>query len=262
MRRRPAIRRPSRARAPLGARVLALYAVSAAAAAQQPSPPPARPVDPVAREFHRRTDQPTPREVLAWLQACAARAAAPARTDGTAPPRPPRPPGAGRWVVAVLVDAELDVEPHVLFGIDRKDVLVLASPGPVVRPEELALLEMAVREHRLALGIVLVRDGATTKAAKADSPAARALARRLPIRTASEAESAARQHARAQAEILCAASEELRAAARKTAWNAAVALLPQRGTELQWIAPWYTNPTPEELLRERESTAQTPTKAR
>lgn len=92
---------------------------------------------------------------------------------------PTRPANAGRWVVAVVADAELDVDVDQIFGVARRDILVLASPGPCLRPEELALLEHAVATEHLALCVILVREGGTSSAAGHETPAARALRRRL-----------------------------------------------------------------------------------
>ncbi|MEZ5965031.1 MAG: hypothetical protein R3F56_14450 [Planctomycetota bacterium] len=167
---------------------------------------------------------------------------------------PPRPAGAGRWVVAVVVDAEADVEPHEVLGLERQDVLVLASPGPCLRPEELALLEHAVRAEHLALCVLMVRAGGTTVSAEAESPAARALRRRLPGPPAgarASADTAAERHAEMQSVLALTASDELQQAAKHGLFRTAVAVLPPRGTQVRFVAPWFERPLADELVAEQ-----------
>ncbi len=70
-------------------------------------------------------------------------------------PRPVRPAGAGRYVCAVLVCADMDVDVTVTLGLQRQDVLLLRAPGPFASPEATAMLERAVRRDRLSLVVVL-----------------------------------------------------------------------------------------------------------
>lgn len=245
--------------------VLAVAATSLTAQGERVAPSTERRApDHLAGDFHRLHDRPSPREVMSWLQAARTRAA-PAerpRVGGVAPPvaptaAPPRPSGAGRWVAAVVVDAEVDVDPHAILGVPRADLLVLASPGPCVRPEELAALERAVREERLALCVVMVREGETSPSADADTAAARALRRRLQeARTGAERAgmSAAAWHAILQASVVTSSSDELQRAARAGTFQAALAVLPGKGAGLRWVAPWFDKPLPTEVLADRAAT--------
>lgn len=154
-------------------------------------------------------------------------------------------------MVAVLVDAALDVEPHALLGVDRSDVLVLASPGPALRPEEIALLEHAFVHERLALCVVLVREDQTTPGAAGTTAASRALQRRLEEARAGHTRAGMTEsvyHAVLQAGIAATASDLLREAGKRARWRTCVGVLPARGDGLRWIAPWFDRPLPAELL--------------
>jgi len=107
--------------------------------------------------------------------------AAAARAKGETPPRPrPRPAGGGRYICAVLVCADADLDVPALFGLHHRSVLVLSSPGPFVQPEAVALLEHFVSEERLPLVIVLTHPHcATTAIAPGKTPRQTALAARV-----------------------------------------------------------------------------------
>ena len=70
-----------------------------------------------------------------------------------------RPPGAGRYVCAVVTCADVDVDFAALFGLQRRDVLVLRLPGAYVTAEATALLERTIAQHRLSLVLVLGHTG-------------------------------------------------------------------------------------------------------
>lgn len=234
-------------------------------------PPPQRTVEPAA-EHHQLATRPLPSVVMAWLTASlAARAGAPREAEHQAghhaghqadqhaaahatAAAPHRPTGAGRWVVAVVVDPTADLEPHAVLGLARSDVLVLAAPGLSVRPEELALLEHAQAQERVALCLLMTREGSQPTPAPAATPAAQALARRLEPAQALAARSGEALmpvQARLQAASIVSASEPLRVAAKAGLFRTAVALLPARGDTPKLIAPWHDKPLPEESLAEQ-----------
>lgn len=241
---------------------------------RKPLPPtPNRVVD-AGHEHHLLAERPLPSQVLVWVKAALAKLAAadqpPADDHGAAADHdaptahgtdadhgkgdPRRPTGAGRWVIAVIVDPEADVDPHAVLGLERGDVLVLAAPGLCVRPEELALLEHAQREAKVALCLVMARQTATSSAQQADTPAALALRRRLALaeREASRTKQSGNQaQAQLQADAIVNASEPLRLAAKQGLFRTAVALLPARGTTPTLLAPWFERPTPEEAFAEQ-----------
>jgi hypothetical protein len=241
---------------------------------RKPLPPtPNRVVD-AGHEHHLLTERPLPSQVFTWVKAAVAKLAAADATpvddhgvaaDHDAHPAhaaevdhdkstPRRPTGAGRWVIAVVVDPEADVDPHAVLGVERGDVLVLAAPGLCVRPEELALLEHAQREAKVALCLVMARQTATSPAQQADSPAALALRRRLALaeREASRTKQSGNQaQAQLQAEAIVNASEPLRFAAKQGLFRTAVALLPERGATPTLLAPWFDHPLPEETFAEQ-----------
>ncbi len=84
-----------------------------------------------------------------------------------------RPAGAGRYVCAVFVCADADVDIAALLGLARRDVLLFSAPGPFVQAEAIALLERAVSEERLSLVLVIGHTGCRTLAPRSDSPARR-----------------------------------------------------------------------------------------
>ena len=182
--------------------------------------------------------QPELHPLLAWRHVLAGNAAAVAANQARAPlPAPaPRPSGAGRYVCAVLVCADLDLEIAPLLGLQRADVLVLAAPGPFATPEAIAMLERTVRDERLSLVLVLGHAHCRALAARADG-ADDVLARRVaPL----AAEAARRREAlpkvlvRAQGQQLLAASELLRARAAADALRVLPALVEPRTGTLQW----------------------------
>ncbi|MBL8730918.1 MAG: hypothetical protein JNN13_00940 [Planctomycetes bacterium] len=113
-------------------------------------------------------------------------AMAKARAANTAvPPPAERPAGAGRYVCAAIVCADADLDVPALLGLAQKDVLVIATPGPFVQPETVALLEQVVAEDRLSLILVLTHDRCRTlTAAPSGSATNTTLQRRLALAAA------------------------------------------------------------------------------
>lgn len=100
-------------------------------------------------------------------------AAVAARTKAESMPAPkPRPAGAGRYVCAVVVCADCDVDVPALLGLRREDVLLLAVPGPFVGAETVALLERVVVAERLSLVLVLGHAACRSLAPAPGSPGA------------------------------------------------------------------------------------------
>jgi hypothetical protein len=108
-------------------------------------------------------------------------AAVAARKAGAAAPAlAPRPSGAGRYVCAVVVCADAEFDVPALLGLRRTDVLLIATPGPFVQPETVALVERCVTEERLSLVLLLTHTHCTTLATKPGvSPRQDALVQRL-----------------------------------------------------------------------------------
>ncbi|HEU4418902.1 MAG TPA: hypothetical protein VFT55_08175 [Planctomycetota bacterium] len=126
-------------------------------AQQQPSNGPSKSADP-KRPAAAPTHAPLPvlRPLDAWLHIRAGNAAwLSAREAGRPAPAPERPGGAGRYVCAVFTCADADVDIPAVLGLDRRDVLLISTPGPFVSPEAISLLERLVREERLSLVLVL-----------------------------------------------------------------------------------------------------------
>ncbi len=129
------------------------------------------------------------------------------------PPPAERPAGAGRYVAAVLCCPDADLDAHELFGLARRDVLCIQTPGPFATAETIALLEHLVEHERLSLVVVLGHESCALQRARQGASAARRdLDRRLatfdPPRGADAA--ALRALLLAQRETLIAASEPMR----------------------------------------------------
>ncbi len=158
---------------------------------------------------------PTLPPLLAWQHVKDANAAvAKARTAGTpAPPLPARPAGAGRYVCAVLVCADADVDVPALLGLRRADVLLVSTPGPFANPESLALIERVAAAEHVPLLLVLGHADCRTIAARAADTPPDTLSRRTD---AARAEAERRQQplpktlVQLQREHLLAASDLLR----------------------------------------------------
>lgn len=96
-----------------------------------------------------------------------------ARAKAEPMPAPkPRPAGAGRYVCAVVVCADCDVDVPALLGLRREDVLLLAVPGPFVGAETVALLERVAVAERLSLVLVLGHTACQSLAPAPRSPGA------------------------------------------------------------------------------------------
>jgi hypothetical protein len=128
------------------------------------------------------------------------------------PPPAERPAGAGRYLAAVVICADADVDAAALFCQHRNDILLLSMPGPFLHAEAVALLERTVREERLGLILLVGHDGCRTLqpttngtadalTRRRDAIAAEAERRRMPLTKAL---------LQVQREHLLAASELLR----------------------------------------------------
>lgn len=151
--------------------------------------------------------------------------------------RPVRPAGAGRYVCAVLACADQDVELAEVLGVQRKDVLVLRTPGPFVNAEAVALLERTIARHRLSL--VLILGHARCESLQQPSDREDALSRRVaPLRAL------ARRHKQPlherlvhqQRELLLASSSTMRSAVDEDELRILPALLDARSGQIRWVA--------------------------
>jgi hypothetical protein len=139
------------------------------------------------REPPTHAPLPVLRPLDAWLHIRAGNAAwLSARDAGLPAPAPERPGGAGRYVCAVFICADADLDVPAVLGLQRRDVLLISTPGPFVSPESIGLLERLVREERLSLVLILTHTSCRTLTAppRADTrpgvePRQDALAQRL-----------------------------------------------------------------------------------
>jgi len=115
------------------------------------------------REPPTHAPLPVLRPLDAWLHIRAANAAwLSARDAGLPAPAPERPGGAGRYVCAVFTCADADLDIPAVLGLQRRDVLLISTPGPFVSPESIGLLERLVREERLSLVLILTHTSCRT----------------------------------------------------------------------------------------------------
>lgn len=152
----------------------------------EPSPQPATPVSTGASGDHRvpaaptHAPQPVVPPLLLFEHVQNANTAVARAIADRQPLQPPgaRPAGAGRYLCAVVVCADADVDMPTLLGMHRHDVLLISTPGPFVLPEAVALLERAVREDRLGLILLVGHDGCRTLQPLPPGQPADALSRR------------------------------------------------------------------------------------
>jgi hypothetical protein len=166
-------------------------------------------------------------------------AMASARSEGRPLPEPMvRPAGAGRFVVAVVTCACANVDVPRLFGLRREDVLLLSSPGPVLRAEDLALLERAAADERLSLCVVLTHaDCAALQQRQGPSLAQQALERAIAPARALAAERTLplpQAQALVQRDALLSGSDPLRALAQDGRFRAVPCSVDARTLELRW----------------------------
>ena len=141
------------------------------------------------------------------------------RTDSVArhlPRRPVRPAGAGRYVCAVIVCADVEADLPELLGARARDLLVLRAPGPFVHRETTALLERLVVEERLSLVLVLGHAGCRALRPRRDRrpDALTARVARLQLLTGADKRPLEELLVRRQRERILAASDELGRRAR------------------------------------------------
>lgn len=149
-----------------------------------------------------------------------------------------RPSGAGRYLAAVLVCADSDLDVPSLFGVLPKDLLVFRVPGAFASAEITALLEQAVATERLSLCIVLSHTQCKSlEAEQGTSTAAQALARRgEPARSVAQARQLAlpMAHAFVEREHLLSSSESLRAAVGKDQLRIVAATADSKSQAIAW----------------------------
>jgi len=178
-----------------------------------------------------------PATALAWLRAAHARP----RPTGThapgADPVPARPPAAGRYVTAVLVCADADVDVPRLLGLPARDVLLFSTPGGFADAEIAAALERAATVERLSLCLLLTHRDCASLAAKANTPATQALARRAAAThefAASRRLPLEQAQALRQRELLLSLSEPLRALANEDRLRLVPASVDARTQDITW----------------------------
>ena len=162
-----------------------------------------------------------------------------AKAKGTAAPTPlPRPSGAGRYIAAVLVCADADLDVPTLFGVLPKDLLVFRVPGAFASAEITALLEQAVANEKLSLCVVLKHTQCRSlEPDQGNSTAGAALARRgEPARSVAQTRHLALPMAQAfvEREHLLSLSETLRAASAKDQLRIVAATADTKSQAITW----------------------------
>jgi len=227
--------------------IVASCVCAAALAAQHDATPPRPPVPAAAAKSDAEqkrgaadspthAPQPVLHPLLAWKHVKDGNAAATAAlaADKPVPEPAERPAGAGRYLCAVLVCADVDADIAPLLGLRRSDVLLLSVPGPFATPETTALLERAVADERLSLVLVFTHENcraltprtpADALTTRADAVAAEAARRQQPLTKAL---------ACLQRDQLLAASELLRAKVAKDELRILPATIDPKTATLSW----------------------------
>lgn len=238
---------PSSTAACITAMLLAL--ATGALSAQQPEPVPVPSPRPHlatdaeqkrgARTPPTHAPQPVLPPLVAWLHVKQGnQTAQQAIGKGRPLPAPAeRPAGGGRYVCAVLICADADVDIAPLLGLRRSDVLVIAVPGPFTDPVVQALLERTFAAERFPLLLVLGHDRCRTLAPRQGAAPRDAIDRRVE-HAAAEAQRRQLSLAKAlllqQREQLLAASDRLRAAVAKDDLRVLPAELDSKSGALRW----------------------------
>lgn len=153
---------------------------------------------------------------------------APDKPEKPAPRPARRPTGAQRYIAAVVSCADADLDVPGLLLQRRADILSISNPGPVLRRDEIRLLDETITTERLPLVIVLVHDDCSTARHRAK--------RRHPARPLSAVEygTIVARHLLRQSEVAAAQH------ARGT-FEVAVGLVAESG-DITWHAPWVDAP--------------------
>lgn len=137
---------------------------------------------------HRPQPRLRPMAALQHLQATATQAAATRATAAAAQPRPQRPAarperpaGAGRYVAALVVCADADLDPGATFGMPRQDLLVLQTAGGLLDRDSIALLEHFATTERLSLVVLLGHPDCSAQQVRGSTRAQAGLAARLRL---------------------------------------------------------------------------------
>lgn len=190
---------------------------------------------------HAPQPEVPPLELLAHVRAGHDHWLAAHRAGKPIPAPAERPAGAGRYVCAVLVCADCDLDVPTLLGLRRADVLLFSVPGPFVTPEVAAALERSVVDERLGLILLLTHTKCTTLApatagappdvltAKAAAVVKEAERRRQPV---------GRTLVQAQRELLLASAERL---AQKAATDQ-VRIVPAEIDSATSAITWHQRP--------------------
>lgn len=134
-----------------------------------------------AAPSHRPQPRLRPLAALQHLQAAAAQAAAATRHRPAprATAAAERPAGAGRYVAAVVVCADADLDLGATFGVPRADLLVLQTAGGLLDRDDIALLEHFAASERLSLIVLLGHADCTARQVHGKTRAQAGLAARL-----------------------------------------------------------------------------------
>ncbi|MCC6670355.1 MAG: hypothetical protein IT458_04795 [Planctomycetes bacterium] len=152
-----------------------------------------------------------------------------ARLQGRAPRTLRRPGGAGATLAVVFACADAARDLPALLHVPAEDLVVMTSPGPTLRREEIAHLERLATEDRVSLAVVLVHEPCRSLASA--GPASRPAAGPTRDRHGPEI-----RHALAQVQAAYLASPRLRAL--EEAGEFAVAVGSVRGPigAIEWLS--------------------------
>ena len=154
----------------------------------------------------------------------------------------------GRYLAAIVVCADADLDLPKLFGRDATDLLILSSPGPLLRSAEISLIEHAVSEHQLSLCLVITHETCETLGRLRVGEREGWIERLQPSTRLAELEgvSLGDAHGVLTARLLLESSAQLGQANKAGKFQVANLLLRRQGKreplELRWRAAWSRRP--------------------
>ena len=159
-----------------------------------------------------------------------------------------KPPGMGRYLAALIVCADANLDLLKLFDQDVEDLLILSSPGPLLHAAEVSMIEHAVSEHHLSLCVVITHQHCETLGKLRPGNKEGWVERLQPSVTLAERRGISLEdaHGVIAAKLLLESSERLGKAQKAGKFQVASLLLRRQGKreppELRWRATWSKRP--------------------
>ncbi|MCB9869430.1 MAG: hypothetical protein H6836_02960 [Planctomycetes bacterium] len=155
----------------------------------------------------------------------------------------PRPHGPGRKLAAVALATSSSVSAGELLGVAHRDLLVLSSPGPLLRMAEVAAIERGVEQEQIQLLVILVDkdDPHLARDPRPRTDPARTLQRDLePAFALAQRDGVSLHvaHGVAQADRVFAQSRLLAARRLEDRFRIAVGIVDAKRLTIDWVTKW------------------------